>query len=166
MKYLRFVVILCLVLLPAFSQAADIGYGYPIPGAYEATILGTPDNLKAPSPARIAVKQIVLNVIPDLKKPNIFFYDEGLYCTLAYQNTKAPLVFLIAGTGAGDQSQKAVAMMKGARGHDMDGVVPGGGDPPEKCIKVSLSVDRYTMTGEKRVSFFPPPCLGSNGIRG
>ena len=112
MKYLRFVVILCLVLLPAFSRAADTGYGYPIPGAYEATILGTPDNLKAPSPARIAVRQIVLDVIPDLKKPNIFFYDEGLYCTLAYQNTKAPLVFLIAGTGAGDQSQKAVAMMK------------------------------------------------------
>jgi len=46
MKHLRLAVIfwLCLVLLPAACWAADDGYGYPIPGSYEATILGTPDN--------------------------------------------------------------------------------------------------------------------------
>ena len=112
MKHLRFAVILCLILLPAVSPAADDGYGYPIPGSYEATILGTPDNLKPPPPTRILVRRLVLNVIPDLKKPDIFFYDEGLRCTLAYQDKKAPLIFLIAGTGAGDRSQKVVAMMK------------------------------------------------------
>ena len=114
MKHLTLAVILCLILLPAIGRSADDGYGYPISGSYEATILGTPDNLKPPSPAKMSVRQLVLNnVIPDLKKPNIFFYDEGLHCTLAYQDKKAPLVFLIGGTGAGDRSQKVVAMMKG-----------------------------------------------------
>lgn len=112
MKFLGFIFILFLVLLPAAGGAADDGYGYPIPGAYEATILGTPDNLKPPPLTRISVRRLILDIIPDIRKPDIFFYDEGLRCTLAYQDKKAPLVFLIAGTGAGDQSQKVVAMMK------------------------------------------------------
>lgn len=112
MKDLRLAVILCLVLLSASAPAADGMYGYPIPDSYEATILGTPSSLKSPPPARILVKRLVLDVFPDLRKPDIFFYDEGLRCTLAYQNKKVPLVFLIAGTGAGDRSQKALAMMK------------------------------------------------------
>jgi hypothetical protein len=113
MKHLRLAVIfwLCLVLLPAACWAADDGYGYPIPGSYEATILGTPDNLKLAPPDKISIRQLVLDVIPDIKKPDIFFYNKGLRCTLAYQDKKAPLVFLIAGTGAGDQSQDIVAMM-------------------------------------------------------
>ena len=63
-------------------------------------------------PDKISVRQLVLDVIPDIKKPDIFFYDKGLRCTLAYQDKKAPLVFLISGTGAGDRSQKVVVMMK------------------------------------------------------
>ncbi|MDD5170432.1 MAG: alpha/beta fold hydrolase [Syntrophales bacterium] len=109
---LRLAVILCLILLPAVSPASDDDYGYPISDTYEATILGTPANLRSPPPDRIWLKQLILDIIPGLKKPDVFFYDEGLRCTLAYQNKKAPLVFLIAGTGAGDRSPKIVAMMK------------------------------------------------------
>jgi len=112
MKHLRFAAILWVILLPVVSSAADDGYGYPMLGAYKATILGTPNYLKYPSPDRILARQIVLDIIPDNKKPDIFFYDDGLRCTLAYQDKEAPLVFLIAGTGANDQSQKAVTMMK------------------------------------------------------
>ena len=43
MKHLKLLLIAGLVLLPALCRAADDGYGYPIPGSYEATILGTPD---------------------------------------------------------------------------------------------------------------------------
>ncbi|MGV8058647.1 MAG: alpha/beta hydrolase [Smithellaceae bacterium] len=112
MKRLRLAVIFYLLLLPAAGQAVADEYGYPIPGAYEATLLGTPDSLKPSPPVQISVRRLVLDVIPDIKKPDVFFYDEGLRCTLAYQDKKAPLVFLIAGTGADDQSQKLVAMMK------------------------------------------------------
>ena len=113
MKYLTFIIILCLALLPAVGHGADDGYGYPIAGSYEATILGTPDDLKATPPDKIQVRQLVAEVIPDLAKPDVFFYEEGLRYTLAYQDKKAPLIFLIAGTGANNQSSTVVAMMNG-----------------------------------------------------
>ena len=56
MNRLRLVVIfwICLILLPVTGWAADDGYGYPIHGSYEATILGTPDNLKLTPPDKIS----------------------------------------------------------------------------------------------------------------
>ena len=108
----EFVIILCLILLSTAGPVVGDEYGYPIAGSYEATILGTPNALKPAPSERIPVRRLVLNVIPGLRKPDVFFYDEGLRCTLAYQDRKAPLVFLIAGTGGGDQSQKAMAMLK------------------------------------------------------
>jgi len=112
MMYLKLLFIACLVLLPLQSLAADDGYGYPIPGSYEATILGTPASLMPEFPATIHTRQLVLDVFPGRKKPPIFFYDEGLLCTLAYQKQKAPLVFLIAGAGASDRASRLVTMMK------------------------------------------------------
>ena len=112
MMYLKLLFITCLVLLPVSGFAADDGYGYPIPGSYEATILGTPASLMPMFPANMRVLQLVLDVIPSRKKPPIFFYDEGLRCTFAYQEKKAPLVFLIAGAGAGSQSSKLMTMMR------------------------------------------------------
>ena len=104
--------IACLVLLPLPVLATDDGYSYPIAGSYEATILGTPAKLMPELPAKIRTRQLVLDVIPGRQRPPIFFYDEGLRCTFAYQKQKAPLVFLIAGAGAGDRASKLVTMMK------------------------------------------------------
>jgi pimeloyl-ACP methyl ester carboxylesterase len=112
MMHLRVLFIACLVLLPVPGLAADDGYGYPIPGSYEATILGTPASLVPVLPTKIQTRRIVLDVIRDRQKPPIFFYDSGLRCTFAYQEQKAPLVFLIAGSGAGDQASKLMIMMK------------------------------------------------------
>ncbi|HPA69719.1 MAG TPA: alpha/beta fold hydrolase [Methanoregulaceae archaeon] len=112
MKHLKLAAILWFILLPVVSSAANDGYDYPMLGPYEATILGTPNNLKYPPPERILARRIVLDIIPDGKKPDIFFYNDGLRCTLAYQDKQAPLVFLIAGTGANDQSQKVLSIMK------------------------------------------------------
>lgn len=111
MIYLNVLIIFSLILLPLTGSAADDGYGYPIPGAYEATIMGTPAPLMAEYSARIRTRQLLLDVIPDRARPPIFFYDTGLRCTLAYQDHKAPLVFLIAGAGAGDRSAKLMSMM-------------------------------------------------------
>jgi pimeloyl-ACP methyl ester carboxylesterase len=63
-------------------------------------------------PAKMRTRQLVLDVIPDRLRPPIFFYDEGLRCTFAYQKQKAPLVFLIAGAGASDRAPKLLTMMK------------------------------------------------------
>jgi hypothetical protein len=63
-------------------------------------------------PAKIPTRRLVLDVIPGRIKPPIFFYDEGLRCTFAYQDKKAPLVFLIAGAGGSDRSSKLLVLMK------------------------------------------------------
>ncbi len=112
MKHLRLLFIVCLVLLPLPTSAADEDYGYPLTGSYEATILGTPVDMIPLFPAKTPTRQLVLDVIPGRIKPPIFFYDEGLRCTFAYQKKKAPLVFLIAGTGGSDRAPKLMNMMK------------------------------------------------------
>jgi len=117
MKHLKLAVALVILLWPALALASQFphipmtGYGYPITGSYDATILGTPESLQSPALNKIRFRPIVLDIFPDLKKPDVFYYDEGLHCMFAYQETKAPLVFLIAGTGANDRSNKAIAMM-------------------------------------------------------
>ncbi|HBA89014.1 MAG TPA: alpha/beta hydrolase [Geobacter sp.] len=110
--YLKLLIICCLLLLPLPSLAADGGYGYPIPGSYEATILGTPASVMPVFTGEMRIRQLVLDVLPQRRKPPVFFYDKGLRCTFAYQKQKAPLVFLIAGAGANDRSGKLITMMK------------------------------------------------------
>jgi pimeloyl-ACP methyl ester carboxylesterase len=112
MKPLILLIIVSFILLPLTTVAADDGYGYPIPGSYEATIMGTPAQLMPEFPVTIRTRQLVLDVNPGRKRPPIFFYDEGLRCTFAYQVKKAPLVFLIAGAGSGDRAAKLMTMMK------------------------------------------------------
>lgn len=112
MKHRILLLLICLLVLPLQGNAAEDGYGYPIPGAYEATILGTPAKLMPELPVKPSTRQLVLDIFPDRKKPSIFYYDNGLRCTFAYQKQKAPLIFLIAGTGASDQSSKLMIMMK------------------------------------------------------
>jgi len=109
---MKILISICIVLLPTICQAANDGYGYPIPGSYAATILGTPPPLQPSLPEKINSKRLVLDVIPGVKRPDIFYYNNGLKCTFAYQDKKAPLVFLIAGTGSNDQSTKLTTMMK------------------------------------------------------
>jgi len=112
MKNLILLFIACIILLPLQGFAADDGYGYPIVGSYEATIMGTPATLMPELPAYIPTRQLVLEVFSGRHTPPIFFYDKGLRCTFAYQKQKAPLVFLIAGTGSSDRSAKLITMMK------------------------------------------------------
>lgn len=112
MMHLRFIISICLILMPAIGQAADEGYGYPVPGPYGATILGTPTQMKPELPKKINSKRLVLEVIPGMTIPDVFFYNDGVRCTVALQDEKAPLVFLIAGTGSGDQSAKLMTLMK------------------------------------------------------
>ena len=111
MKQLGFLIIICLVLLPLSSIAADGDYGYPIPGSYEATILGTPP-AAMPKLPDIHIRTLVLDVIPGREKPEVFFYDKGLRCSFAAQDKKAPLIFLIAGAGASNTASKLVTMLK------------------------------------------------------
>lgn len=95
--------------LPAFAWAGSADYGYPIDDSFAATILCTPQNLRPDTRGEVPVKTMVLET--DQQKPEIFFYDRGLRYTVAFQDHKAPLVFLIAGTGGSSRSAKITALM-------------------------------------------------------
>ena len=110
--HLVLLIVACLCLWPVPGRAAEVEYGYPIPGAYESTLLGTPAGMIPAFPAKMHTRRLVLDVIPERARPPIFFYDDGLSCTLAYQKKRAPLVFLIAGSGSNDQAGKLQTMMK------------------------------------------------------
>jgi len=109
MKIARSVLIVFLLLMPAFAWADDAVYRYPIADSYAATILGTPQNLRPEFSGEVPVKTMILET--DLKKPEIFFYDHGLRYTAAFQDRKAPLIFLIAGTGGSSKSSKMLALV-------------------------------------------------------
>ena len=109
MKITGCVLIAFLLLVPGFASAGDAVYRYPIDDSYAATILGTPQNLRTEPGEKVPVKTLTLET--DLEKPDIFFYDHGLRYTVAFQDRKAPLIFLIAGTGGSSKSSKMLALM-------------------------------------------------------
>lgn len=112
MKALATLLLAGLLLLSAVTPGTCDTYGYPIHGAYAATIIGTPASLKPELPERTPTRDLLLRIFPERHVPDLFFYDKGLRCTLAYQDRPAPLVFLIAGTGAGSQAPHQITMMK------------------------------------------------------
>ena len=109
MKIRDVILIGLLLLMPALAWADDAVYRYPLDDSYAATILGTPQNLRPETRGEVPVKTMVLET--DQKKPEIFFYDRGLRYTVAFQDHKAPLVFLIAGTGGSSKAAKIVTLM-------------------------------------------------------
>ncbi len=111
MKRVVLFIVIWFALTPGVGRATD-DYGYPFQGEYDSTILGTPDALKAEPPKKIDIKELIVNVLPDLSRPDVFFYDEGLRALCAFQDKRAPMIFLIAGTGANHRASKVVAMME------------------------------------------------------
>lgn len=110
-KYQR-LLLTCLFLIAAVSLAGASGYDYPISDPYEAAILGTPAKDMPSLPDEIRVKDLEITVFPDRKIPEVFWYGDKLRYSLAWQKEKAPLIFMIAGTGAGYDSEKMLTMQK------------------------------------------------------
>ncbi len=81
-------------------------YDYTIVDPYAATVAGTPPALAAEVPEEINKDELTLTVFPDRKIPEVFWYAE-LRFSLVWQDRPAPLIFLIAGTGAGHDSTKS-----------------------------------------------------------
>lgn len=94
-----------LTLTPA--QARDIdpaGYGFPLTNPFQATIATTPPDLRPKLPLDEDIDQAdyTLNIRPEREQilPDNFWAVKKLRYRLAEQKHAAPLVFLIAGTGA------------------------------------------------------------------
>ncbi|WNF48254.1 serine/threonine protein kinase [Pseudomonas sp. SG20056] len=96
----------CLALIAPIS-AADIdasSYGYPIKNAFEATLATTPPELRPKLPTDADINQndyqIKLRPEREFELPENFWPVTKMRYRMAKQSGEAPLIFIIAGTGA------------------------------------------------------------------
>ena len=109
----RVVLILVLSLcLSGFAWAGEEPYFFPFVNAFEATVMESPPAYDAELPKRVPTKVFKVYPFPEREVPKVFWYLDGLPCSLVYQKERAPLVFIIAGTGARYNSPKMEYMQK------------------------------------------------------
>lgn len=109
---------LALAVLPLAVSAKEVlGYEFPAQSAARSTVLGTPVKLVSPLAAPGKIREH--NYYLDLKKPGLGVFKayrrsgaHRLGFSLAYQETPAPLVVSIAGTGGDHEGGKAQLMKR------------------------------------------------------
>lgn len=109
-RFMKFgITLLSLCSTVVMASASTTDYGFPLQNPYAATIIGTPTEFKADLPAftRIPSSEHTLQM-PDARDiPDVLWYHRtGLKYAVTAQRKKAPLVFAIAGTGAGHHTAK------------------------------------------------------------
>jgi hypothetical protein len=113
MRLLRILLILFLIIPGSGDLArADDTFDYPFTNPYEATVIETPSQYRAALPSKIPTRIFNLRIFPKRKIPEVFWYENGLPCSLVYQRHKAPLIFIIAGTGARYDSPKMLDLQR------------------------------------------------------
>ncbi|MBB1519253.1 alpha/beta fold hydrolase [Aquipseudomonas guryensis] len=97
----------------AAVQAADVdaaSYGYPLSNPFEATIASTPPGLRPQLPSDEDIDQadydLKLRPEREFELPDNFWPVTKLRYRMARQDGRAPLIFIIAGTGANYASGK------------------------------------------------------------
>ena len=100
------------VVLLAVTAYASADYEYPYQNPYLATVMGTPDSVKASVPDTIPLKKRYLPQIEGRKIPDALWYGARLDYVYAKQKGPAPLVFVIAGTRASCDSEKNQFLMR------------------------------------------------------
>lgn len=88
----------------AAAQTAD--YAYPIQDPYLATVMGTARADRAPVPRKVPDRIRRLIRFPDREISPVFFDSDEFSYTVSLQKRAAPLIFVIAGTGASHRSAK------------------------------------------------------------
>ena len=110
--WLTSIVLLLLLGLPAAATAVDKPYFYPYVNPLEATVMELPPYYHADIPKEVPTKTFKVYPFPEREIPKVFWYEDGLICSLTYQKKEAPLIFIIAGTGARHNSPKMLNMQK------------------------------------------------------
>ncbi|MRR33597.1 alpha/beta hydrolase [bacterium] len=94
------------------ATAGSQAYFYPFVNPYEATVMELPAFYEVRLPEEIPTREFTLRVFPEREIPGVFWYEDGLDCSLAYQDHKAPLVFVIAGTGSSHDTPRMKRLQK------------------------------------------------------
>ncbi len=98
--------------LPAAAIAVDKPYFYPYVNPLEATVMELPPYYHADIPGKVPTETFKVYPFPERDIPKVFWYEDGLVCSLTYQEKEAPLIFIIAGTGARYNSPKMLNMQR------------------------------------------------------
>jgi hypothetical protein len=99
-----------LILIGIYGNS--FAYDYPLSNPYRAAIIGTPFEFQADIPATVDVKTQSLKVFADRTSPDIFWFNDTLKYSIATQDGPAPLLFVIAGTGADHNAPKASTLLR------------------------------------------------------
>ena len=96
---MRYKFIIVLLLMGSIgTQAAETQsphYFFPFVNPYEATVIPLPAAYKEKLDDKISIKTFHLDVFPDRKVPDVFWYQRGgLTCSLAAQDFMAPMLFI------------------------------------------------------------------------
>lgn len=94
------------------ASAASQPYFYPFVNPYVATVMEMPKAFEVKLPEEVPTKEYSLDVFPKREIPEVFWYEDGLPFSLAYQDHKAPLVFVVAGTGSRYNTPRMVKLQK------------------------------------------------------
>ena len=114
MSYPHTLIASLLVVLLGWTASAS-AYDYPIKNPYEATVLGTPpaDKYQWDAPRKVRKKVLTVNLDKDLS--DITLADAyglaDMKLLFAKQKGPAPLIFVIAGTGAAYNSPKVTFLL-------------------------------------------------------
>lgn len=98
----------CLLLSCSLANA----YDYPFADRYVATVLGTPSEFAEVLPKDIPTKTDSIIMFPDRKIPGVLWPIDEFYYSYQRQDGPAPLIFLVAGTGASFKSGKMLNMQR------------------------------------------------------
>ena len=111
--------LLAVVGAPIAAEARRLGaYDYPFVSPLVATVAATPPANQAALPSEAEIRAVgrtrYVKVFPDRPVPEIYwFLDRGLpYLIYPQPDPRAPLFFLIGGTGAGHDSSKSLVMVR------------------------------------------------------
>ena len=88
------------------AWASTEDYGFPIANPWLATVVGTPPEYQAELPKKVPVKTRRITIFEDREVPDYLWHMEDLRYSVTLQKQAAPLVFLIAGTGASFDGSK------------------------------------------------------------
>jgi hypothetical protein len=111
-RLIRWVACAVLVALPVSWASAAEDYGYPLRDRFLATVVGTPAQFQADLPEDIPFRSRTITIFEEREAPDALFFDQDMRYSAALQRGRAPVMFLIAGTGAAHNGGKNVFMAK------------------------------------------------------
>jgi pimeloyl-ACP methyl ester carboxylesterase len=105
--------LLCgLLASPGLGAELVTPYGYPLVDPLEATVIGTPEIFGAELPEDIPFEERDVLVFRGRDVPDIFWYTRALRYALSAQPGRAPLVFILPGTGANFNARKSLILQR------------------------------------------------------